>query len=142
MLAASLLAQSPFSVPSLGVTGGVSYAAQVNATVTGAVSTTTLATCPANASKFCMYTFWRSMQCTFGATQTGTGSVVMTMNWVDGFGGAGSTALAGFNVATCPISGGSPSMVLVGPGQILTYAIAAVTGTYSVDYGITVQRLQ
>lgn len=118
------------------------WSVSVKATATGVVSSTTLATCPANASKFCLYTFYRSMQCTLGATQTGTGVVVMTMTWADGFGTAGSTALAGFNVATCPVSGGSPSMVLVGPGQTLSYSVSAGTGTYSVDYGITVARLQ
>lgn len=142
ILAASLLAQSPTGLPSLGVSGGIAYAAQVSATVTGAVSTTTLTTCPANASKFCMYLLASETQCTDLTHLAATGTVALAFAWVDGSGSAGSTSPASTILSSCAVQAVQARMASVGPGQVLSYSINAGTGTYSLDYGISVIRTQ
>lgn len=115
----------------------------VKGTTTGAVNSTVLATCPVSAVKLCQYAVTRSMQCTAGSAATGVGSIGPSLSWTDGFGSAGALAAGPpLNVATCAAASSTVTSIAAAPNTTVSYAVNAGTGTYSVDYLVTITRLQ
>lgn len=127
----------------LSTTTGLQYDGSVSATTTSAVGFTTLATCPLATARMCQYAVGRTIQCTPGATQSGSGSVTLSLAYTDAFGATNSIALNPLTIPTCSTPAPSSWTVIpAGPNTSLVYSLTACTGVCSVDYVLTAMRLK